>query len=369
MAFQHTHDALAWCAAVQRGMLDHEWPASLLEHPSAAEEYDPDDNRYARTHEMTLNLPRHTLHQHQVVAYARMVCRRVIYRGLRVRMGVHAGLVRGTVDALTRRIEYTGPVVSTAARITALALGGHVVLSQAALESLDFAPSTAEDQPIIECLGSLDIPGMPPGMTLYEYLIPGLEGRSALDDRGGGDHGKAQSDDSSVEDLEESERSRDETPESGDGEDVGMHVDRRGRRRHHHQRSSRRQYRRRSSRHHGNLRPEATFRHGGAVRAAADNDDEEVRLTSANACRWILSAEDITVGEALGPMVHRGRWKGIDVVVKRFGQNPRTVSERRLLDFRAEIAVLSNLHHPNTVLFIGTLARSFFLVPHSSNQH
>jgi hypothetical protein len=59
MAFQHTHDALAWCAAVQRGMLDHEWPASLLEHPSAAEEYDPDDNQYACMHEMTLNLTVH----------------------------------------------------------------------------------------------------------------------------------------------------------------------------------------------------------------------------------------------------------------------------------------------------------------------
>jgi serine/threonine protein kinase len=52
-------------------------------------------------------------------------------------------------------------------------------------------------------------------------------------------------------------------------------------------------------------------------------------------------------------MVYRGKWKGVDVAVKRFIK--QQLDERRLLEFRAEMAFLSELHHPNIVLFIGTL--------------
>ncbi len=39
MAFAETIDALEWCMAVQRKMLRLEWPARLLAHPGAAEEW------------------------------------------------------------------------------------------------------------------------------------------------------------------------------------------------------------------------------------------------------------------------------------------------------------------------------------------
>lgn len=193
--------------------------------------------------------------------------------------------------------------------------------------------------------------------------MPGLEGRLALD--GGSGRGKyITSDDDSNDDQEGEPNRSNEALESGDGEDAGVQVDRRGRRRHHYHRSSRRPHR--HHRHHGRIssrRPSAAAMSTGAMAAAADTVDENGELdvlTSANACRWILSPADITVGEPLGPMVHRGRWKGIDVVVKRFGQHPRTVPERQLLDFRAEVALLSNLHHPHVVLFIGTRVHSLF---------
>lgn len=200
---------------------------------------------------------------------------------------------------------------------------------------------------------------------MYELLIPGLEGRLALD--GGSGRGKyINSDDDSNDDQEGEPNRSNEALESGDGEDAGVQVDRRGRRRHHYHRSSRRPHR--HHRHHtpgriSSRRPSAAAMSTGAMAAAADTVDENGELdvlTSANACRWILSPADITVGEPLGPMVHRGRWKGIDVVVKRFGQHPRTVPERELLDFRAEVALLSNLHHPNVVLFIGTRVHALF---------
>ncbi len=52
-------------------------------------------------------------------------------------------------------------------------------------------------------------------------------------------------------------------------------------------------------------------------------------------------------------VVYSGRWKGVDVAIKKFVKQKLT--ERRMLEFRAEVAFLSELHHPNIVLFIGTL--------------
>ena len=50
-------------------------------------------------------------------------------------------------------------------------------------------------------------------------------------------------------------------------------------------------------------------------------------------------------------VVHRGKWKGVEVAVKKFIK--QKLDERRMLEFRAEMAFLSELHHPNIVLFIG----------------
>jgi serine/threonine protein kinase len=72
--------------------------------------------------------------------------------------------------------------------------------------------------------------------------------------------------------------------------------------------------------------------------------------------RWIIDYNEIQVGKQVGMgsygLVHHGRWKGIEVAVKRFIKQKLT--ERRLLEFRAEMAFLSELNHPNVVVFIGT---------------
>jgi hypothetical protein len=63
MAFQRTSDALEWCMAVHQALLKAEWPEALLDHPGAAEEWGDVDDR-------------------------------ILYRGLRVRMGIHVGWPR-----------------------------------------------------------------------------------------------------------------------------------------------------------------------------------------------------------------------------------------------------------------------------------
>ena len=83
---------------------------------------------------------------------------------------------------------------------------------------------------------------------------------------------------------------------------------------------------------------------------------EDTFLTSANLCRWIIDFAEIQVGKQVGlgsyGVVYRGKWKGVDVAIKRFIK--QKLDERRMLEFRAEMAFLSELHHPNIVLFIGT---------------
>ncbi len=97
MIFQHTVNALEWCQDVQQELVKAEWPESLLEHPGASEEWGDTDDR-------------------------------VIYKGPRVRMGVHVGNPKLLRDPMTRKVDYIGPCVNIAARITALAHGGQVML-------------------------------------------------------------------------------------------------------------------------------------------------------------------------------------------------------------------------------------------------
>jgi serine/threonine protein kinase len=97
------------------------------------------------------------------------------------------------------------------------------------------------------------------------------------------------------------------------------------------------------------------------VGAAGDDMEfhEDRFLTSANMCRWIINFEDIHLGKQIGMgsygIVFEGKWKGVSVAVKRFIK--QKLDERRMLEFRAEMAFLSQLHHPNIVLFIGACVK------------
>jgi hypothetical protein len=86
--------------------------------------------------------------------------------------------------------------------------------------------------------------------------------------------------------------------------------------------------------------------------------EEDGFLTSANLCRWVIDFNTVQLGKQIGigsyGVVHKGRWKGIEVAVKHFIN--QKLDERRMLEFRSEMAFLSELHHPNIVLFIGTRA-------------
>jgi class 3 adenylate cyclase len=289
MAFQHAADALAWCLDVQQALMQVDWPDRLLAHPGAAEEWAENGAEGGGV---------------------------MLYRGLRVRMGVHSGTTRMIRDPMSRRIEYIGPTVHTAARITALAHGGQILVSHATHRQVitSHEDSTHHN---IACLGTFEMPDSPQGKRaitrhtmsrcccvslrfrllgakLYELKAEGLEGRFF----GGVTKGEG------------------ETEPSDPGEGGGE--------------------------------MQTTVGDGMAFK-------EDNFLTSANLCRWIIDYNEVQVGQQIGlgsyGVVYKGKWKGVDVAVKRFIK--QKLDERRMLEFRAEMAFLSELHHPNIVLFIG----------------
>ncbi|KAH8689542.1 adenylate cyclase AcyA [Talaromyces proteolyticus] len=97
VAFSTPSAALLWCFNCQTQLLDAEWPKEILEQPQCKELYDQDGN--------------------------------LIFRGLSVRMGSHWGEPVCEKDPVTNRMDYFGPMVNRASRISAVADGGQIFVS------------------------------------------------------------------------------------------------------------------------------------------------------------------------------------------------------------------------------------------------
>lgn len=97
VSFPTPTSALLWSLSVQSLLLVADWPAEILECMEGGEILDDNDE--------------------------------VIFRGLSVRMGIHWGSPVCEKDPITRRMDYFGPMVNRAARVSAVADGGQIALS------------------------------------------------------------------------------------------------------------------------------------------------------------------------------------------------------------------------------------------------
>ncbi|KAL2165456.1 hypothetical protein VTH06DRAFT_754 [Thermothelomyces fergusii] len=97
VSFPTATSALLWCFAVQTQLLTVNWPAEMLNSISCQPTFDRDN--------------------------------RLIFRGLSVRMGIHWGEPLAEPDPVTRRMDYYGPMVNKASRISACADGGQITVS------------------------------------------------------------------------------------------------------------------------------------------------------------------------------------------------------------------------------------------------
>ncbi|KAH7118821.1 hypothetical protein B0J11DRAFT_77667 [Dendryphion nanum] len=97
VAFPTVTSALLWCFTIQSQLLDVPWPQEILSSVNGQEVVDADGN--------------------------------VIFRGLSVRMGIHWGTPVCEVDPVTKRMDYFGPMVNRASRISSVADGGQITVS------------------------------------------------------------------------------------------------------------------------------------------------------------------------------------------------------------------------------------------------
>ncbi|KAG1739309.1 hypothetical protein EDB19DRAFT_1711525 [Suillus lakei] len=147
-SFPTTLAAMWWCLIVQQQLLREPWPLEILECPEGKEVYDEHGQLLAR--------------------------------GLSVRMGVHCGTPVCEPDPITSRMDYFGPMVIRAARISGIALGGQIMCSADVVRELnakifenDQDTEYSEFQPTqaIEAIRQMQIALVPAG----EVKLKGLE--------------------------------------------------------------------------------------------------------------------------------------------------------------------------------------------------
>ena len=97
VAFPTVTSALLWSFTVQSQLLEVQWPEEILSSVNGQEVVDADGN--------------------------------IIFRGLSVRMGIHWGTPVCELDPVTRRMDYFGPMVNRASRISSVADGGQITVS------------------------------------------------------------------------------------------------------------------------------------------------------------------------------------------------------------------------------------------------
>ncbi|KAL9623651.1 MAG: hypothetical protein Q9160_002107 [Pyrenula sp. 1 TL-2023] len=104
VSFPTVTSALLWCFSCQSHLLELPWPTEILDTVHCQEKFDSDGN--------------------------------VIFRGLSVRMGIHWGEPVSEKDPITRRMDYFGPMVNRASRISAVADGGQITVSSDFIEEI-----------------------------------------------------------------------------------------------------------------------------------------------------------------------------------------------------------------------------------------
>eukprot|EP01012_Entosiphon_sulcatum_P010256 TRINITY_DN1595_c0_g1_i1.p1 TRINITY_DN1595_c0_g1~~TRINITY_DN1595_c0_g1_i1.p1 ORF type:complete len:1244 (-),score=239.59 TRINITY_DN1595_c0_g1_i1:41-3721(-) len=144
-AFTAPTDALNWCLEMQTALLKLDWPAPLLQHPAASEEKLPSGE--------------------------------TLWRGLRVRMGMHLGEPTAERDPRTLRMDYFGPMVNKAARIGGVSKGGQVVYSE------EVRAATTAATAIVKELGLFKLKGIAEPATVFSVAPPVLTGRTFDNDK------------------------------------------------------------------------------------------------------------------------------------------------------------------------------------------
>ncbi len=97
IAFDQATDAIEWCMAVQKQLVDEDWLEDLLQR--ASKEYSKQEDK-------------------------------LLFNSPRVRIGIYSRVTATTKDPISKRLTYTGLIVNLARDITSLAQGGQILMSK-----------------------------------------------------------------------------------------------------------------------------------------------------------------------------------------------------------------------------------------------
>ncbi|KAK0553649.1 cysteinyl-tRNA synthetase [Tilletia horrida] len=131
VSFPTISSAMHWCFTIQLQLLREDWPQEILDCEDGKEVFDSSGE--------------------------------LIYRGLSVRMGIHWGAPVCELDPVSNRMDYFGPIVNRAARISGAADGGQIMASKDVVNELKAVLDTLDES------GETGIEG-----DSYRLLQPGI---------------------------------------------------------------------------------------------------------------------------------------------------------------------------------------------------
>jgi class 3 adenylate cyclase len=138
-AFADPFVAVKWCLDAQEKLLEAKWPEKIYEHPKSA-----------------------------VVVSKKTGG--TLYKGLRVRMGVHVGKPSNEEDPVTGRMDYFGPMVNRAARVESVAHGGQIVMSNDVYDRVIVQLQSTKQIPEVIDLGTFELKGLQDPTHILQVL-------------------------------------------------------------------------------------------------------------------------------------------------------------------------------------------------------
>eukprot|EP00762_Andalucia_godoyi_P006867 ANDGO_00956.mRNA.1 Phosphate-binding protein PstS len=170
LVFQEFMDAVKWTLGVQEAFMLADWPQSICK-----EQYAKDPEHPERP----------------------SVC---IFRGLRVRMGIHCGFAEPSWDPSIRRWDFFSPSINLAARVSSAGHGGQIIVSGAT-----WAKLTATDDilrkcgdPFVKFIGFVPLKGISAPELMVELIPNKYRLRSAFFPPPRGNHSASSKDLSNI---------------------------------------------------------------------------------------------------------------------------------------------------------------------------
>ncbi len=150
VAFQYSVNALRFSLAAQQQFLETQWPREILETPSGDEVYGSDG--------------------------------KLLFRGISVRIGIHFGVADDEEDKVARRMDYQGLDMIIARRVSDLADGGQINITNVVYNSIMDLAEVERPDVVIHDLGFSQLKGISQPEHLYVVYPRKLAERHRLTD-------------------------------------------------------------------------------------------------------------------------------------------------------------------------------------------